>query len=514
MPRSIPVVIHAGPVWATISAHPEAVKLVRQALTVDVPGAQHTPAYRAHRWDGKHCFLRKGANVFPAGLSDRVTKLLTEDGFSVESNNLPSIAVLPDDVKNCLAGIILRDYQIETVLNALLATRLAIQCPTGSGKTEIGAAIIQFLKRPTLWLVHRKELLHQTAERLVNRLGDPKLVGKYGAGLSDLKAVTVGMVQSLKNIPIADKFWALWEVLIVDEVHHLSADTWYTLVNRLEGAYYRFGLSGTIVTGNPIRDLKLEGATGPVYLGRTTMELAESGYLAKPMIMVLDIGRMAYPSYEEIRQAVCPQWREDPRQLSKLGGKLFGYALRKGIVENIDRNALIVRSATRYAKAGQKVLVLCSRLAHGKRILQEIDNVRFDKGVRKYRAWWLHGEEQDANRQRVLQQFREEEGGAILIASTIFDEGVDIPEIDILVLAGGGESYIKSIQRIGRALRKRPDKDYVMIFDFLDGRDPTHKKDYLANHTKARIEDYKAQGFEVRRAIFDSNGALHWEKMK
>lgn len=514
MPRSIPVVIHAGPVWATISAHPEAIKLVRQALTVDVPGAQHTPAYRAHRWDGKQCFLRKGANVFSAGLSDRVEKLLKEANFSVQRNYGPSVCQHPDDIRNCLKGITLRDYQIETVINALLATRLAIQCPTGSGKTEIGAAIIQRLERPTLWLVHRKELLHQTAERLVTRLGDPKLVGKYGAGLSDLKTVTVGMVQSLKNIPIADRFWALWEVLIVDEVHHLSADTWYTLVNRLEGAYYRFGLSGTIVTGNPLRDLKLEGATGPVYVSRTTMELAESGYLAKPLIMLLDIGRMSYPSYEEIRQAVCPQWREDPRQLSKLGGKLFGYAQRKGIVENIARTEAIVKSATRYAKTGQKILVLCSRLAHGRRILQEIDKVRFDKGVRKFRCWWLHGEEHDSIRQRVLKEFREENSGAILIASTIFDEGVDIPEIDILVLGGGGESYIKSIQRIGRALRKRPDKDHVLIFDFLDGRDPTHKKDYLANHTKARVQDYKAQGFEVRRGIFDSLGALNWEKMK
>ena len=272
-------------------------------------------------------------------------------------------------------------------------------------------------------------------------------------------------------------------------------------------------VSRTIVTGNPVRDLKLEGATGPIYIGRTTMDLAEAGYLAKPMITLLDIGRLSYPSYEEIRQAVCPQWREDPRQLAKLGGKLFGYALRKGIVENIDRTYAIVKTATRYRNAGEKVLILCTRLAHGRRILQEIDKVRFQYDVRKFRCWWLHGSEDDSIRQRVLQEFRDEEGGAILIASTIFDEGVDIPEIDVLILAGGGESYVKSIQRVGRALRKRPDKDFVMIFDFLDGRDPTHKKDYLANHTKARVQDYKDQGFEVRRGVYSSRSALHTEKI-
>lgn len=513
MPHSKIVSIHAGPVWAKIAGPVEALKLAQQALTVEVPGAQHIPTVRAHLWDGKHRFLRKGTSTFPAGLSDRVTKLLREEGFSVQNNDLPSIAVHPDDVKSCLNGITLRDYQIETVLNALMATRLAIQCPTGSGKTEIGAAIIQQVKKPTLWLVHRKELLHQTAERLSQRLMDGGLVGKFGAGLSETKTVTVGMIQSLKNIHANDRFWGLWKVLIVDEVHHLSADTWYKLVNRLEQAYYRFGLSGTVVTGNAVRDLKLEGATGPVYVGRTTMDLAEAGYLAKPLIMLLDVGRLSYPSYEEIRQAVCPTWRDDPRQLSNLGGKLFGYALRKGIVENIERTGAIVQTATRYSKVGQKVLVLCSRLAHGKRILQEIDKVRWDKDVRKFRCWWLHGDEDDSIRQRVLQEFRDEKAGAILIASTIFDEGVDIPEIDILILAGGGESYIKSIQRVGRALRKRPDKDIVMIFDFLDGRDPTHKKDYLANHTKARVKDYKAQGFDVRRAVYSRN-ALHSEKIK
>ena len=100
-----------------------------------------------------------------------------------------------------------------------------------------------------------------------------------------------------------------------------------------------------------------------------------------------------------------------------------------------------------------------------------------------------------------MKLFKSQKGGAILVASTIFDEGVDIPEIDALILAGGGQSYIKNIQRVGRALRPKMHKDYVVIYDFLDGRNPKDKKDYLAQHTRSRIEDYKGQDFQVKRLV-------------
>ncbi len=505
----------AGAVRSQLWGPPQVVHEIKELLTVDHPSAQHTPAYKMKKWDGRISFsssitvLQYGVRsmTFPAGLTRRVADKLLELGhdFSLETNQLPNIPAFsgnPADIANCLHEIELRDYQIETVIKALGIGRLAIQCPTGSGKTEIGAAIIKMARLPTLWVVHRKELLHQTYERLVNRLGlipglEFPLVGKVGAGIIEPRFVTIGMVQSLANISRKDLFWKRWSILIVDEVHHLSAETWYDIANLCDQAYYRFGLSGTIVTGNPVKDMKLEGATGPLHVAAKTMELAEQGYLAKPLVYMLEVGSHHYPSYAEVRQEVCPDWQADPRQLSTMGNKLFATAYKKGITHNDKRNATIAGWAATHAKDGDKVLVLCTRINHGKKLLMNIE----DTGIHGVPVWWLHGSEDDSTRQHVLKLFKSQKGGAILVASTIFDEGVDIPEIDALILAGGGQSYIKNIQRVGRALRPKMHKDYVVIYDFLDGRNPKDKKDYLAQHTRSRIEDYKGQDFQVKRLV-------------
>jgi superfamily II DNA or RNA helicase len=83
---------------------------------------------------------------------------------------------------------------------------------------------------------------------------------------------------------------------------------------------------------------------------------------------------------------------------------------------------------------------------------------------------------------------------------------MDIPEVDCLILAGGGQSTVKTIQRVGRALRTRSDKQTVIIYDFLDGRCPGPKRqrglqltydDYLAHHSKQRVKDYEGEGFTI-----------------
>lgn len=512
-------IVRMGAVRAELEASAEVVQAVRELLTVDHPGARHVPAFKMGRWDGKirftsapkfaktkpeHQGIAYGAQneartiTFPAGLVKRVLHKLAELGedFSLH-DECPRLGDRgkPD---NCLQGVTLRDYQVDTVIHALQTGRLAIQCPTGSGKTEIGAALVKMAGvLPTLWLVHRKELLHQTYERLVLRLGEEAEIGRIGAGHNEPGFVTVAMVQTLANLSKTDPFWDHWHMLIVDEVHHLSAETWYDIVSQCHLAYFRFGLSGTIVTGNPVKDMKLEGATGPLYVAARTIELAEQGFLAKPLISMVEIGSQHYPSYASVREEVCPTWRDNPRQLSTLGGKLYATAYKRGITDNLKRNEAVTDLAVQHAKQGEKVLVLFTRIPHGKRLLMLLES--FWTPGQRPTAWMLHGSEDDTTRQHVLKRFKAHQGGAVLIASNIFDEGVDIPEISVLIVAGGGESYTKNIQRVGRALRPKQDKDYVLIYDFLDGRDPTDEKDYLAKHTLSRIQDYKSQDFQVKK---------------
>lgn len=484
------VIFHVSTIRTQMEGPPEAVEIVKSILTVRVPGAEHTRAFE-HGWDGHQRFLQKGS--FPTGLLHRVSKELYGQGFesTFRSQFTSHISLDISKIGSCLHDVELRGYQIEAVKKAISMKRLAIQCPTGSGKTEIGAAIVKMIRAQTLWLVHRKELMYQTAERLQLRIqANPGAIGMIGDGKTMPGFITVGMVQSLQNVSSPD-FWRRWKILVIDESHHISAETWLEIADRCINAVYRYGLSGTIQTGNESKDYKLEGATGPLYVAAQTMELAEEGFLAKPLITMLSTGKLNYPTYEDIRGIVYPEWRSNPRELKKMGGKLYAEAYRRGVIENMARNKAIVTVTENHLASHSKVLILCSRLIHGKKIQKMIQ-------MKKMAACWLHGKEKTDVRQRTLKDFREATHGMVLIASTIFDEGVDIPEVDVLILAGAGESYIKSIQRVGRALRPKKDKDYVLIYDFLDGRDPSAKKDYLANHTQARIDDYKKQEFDVK----------------
>jgi superfamily II DNA or RNA helicase len=156
---------------------------------------------------------------------------------------------------------------------------------------------------------------------------------------------------------------------------------------------------------------------------------------------------------------------------------------------------MIMDVAARHAAAGDKFLILCNRVAHAVGLAAAL----------KRRAPWpvlgLDGGAPDDERERVLSRFKSEAGGAVLVCTPFFREGVDVPQIDAGFLAGGGASDIATLQALGRMLTVRKDKTEVLIYDCLDGRDPRRAKDYLAQHAWAsRLPLYRAQGFLVEGA--------------
>ncbi len=485
------VTIERGPVWSRITqAPPDALRAVYDALTVENPQARFSRAFRYGRWDGSVKFLLRPHNRFLAGLTPRVIRVASE--VDPEVRVLPADRVLPrPPLAPALAGAVEdRAYQADAIeAFGRAGGRATLQIPTGGGKTLTAMEIIRRYGQPTLWLTHLKDLFEQTAGVAARVLpGVP--IGKLGAGISDPRfPITVAMVQTLKDVPDGDPFWDAWRLVVFDECHRASAMTWFDVSKRLRYAPYRLGLSGTASTKDEIRDMRLEGVTGPTVKVVSSGALVEAGYLARPTIRLLRAPAESYP--------VGKQFPGD-------GARRFAAAYDAGVVLNGERNMLVVAVALEHARAGEKVLVLARRIPHG----QDLERlVRLDRGTP---VKWISGQESLDVRRGALRTFRERVGGGILIASTIFDEGVDIPEIDVLVLAGAGQSTVRTMQRLGRALRPRRDKTEVVVYDFLDGRAPYHPKwrprqkgvrmtydDYLAQHALERIKDYEAEGFAV-----------------
>jgi len=480
-------------VWARLRGPVGQVNYVRESLTLDTPGVEYM------RWkvgDGKTRFLRRG-DVFLSGLTWRVAQILVGGGYPMPTVKWPLVMERKPWTPTPLDT---RGYQEPAVVKMVRARRMGVQSPTGSGKTMIGVEAARRIGHRTLWLTHRKELLAQTADVFRDSLGIvPGIVGA-GKDFEGDGRLVIASVQTLarmldkkRGAPDTVKPWlADFGCVIGDEGHHASAPTWQDIFEACTNANYRFVLSATLDTGNEVSNWKIEGATGPTYIVAETADLARQGFLAMPHVIVLRVPTDTYPSYEEIRDVVCPGWQANPRALRSLGARLFTETYERGIMNNGARNSMVVLTAVQHATRQEKVLVLCSRVPHAAALMDDA------RRLNPCPVYVLDGGCNDLTRQATLNLFKRG-AGAILFATPFFREGVDIPQIDVGVLAGGGLSDVAVTQGLGRVLRPRPDKAEVLWYDFMDGGALTDRpeKDYLRVHSESRLALYTTSGFKV-----------------
>ena len=202
--------------------------------------------------------------------------------------------------------------------------------------------------------------------------------------------------------------------------------------------------------------LNLISALGRVITEVTATELIDLGFLTNPKIHILP----APPALLDTKDSYIDVYR-------------------KSITENKLRNELIASIADKIQEHPSKTLILVKDLNHAK-TLQEIipDSLK------------LEGKDGLSVRHDTVKEFVGLKTG-VLIATTIFQTGVDIPEITHLVNARGLKSEIATLQALGRALRTHESKKEVHVFDFKDDAP------YLSKHSKERVKSYKSLNFTV-----------------
>jgi superfamily II DNA or RNA helicase len=425
------------------------------------------PKYKAGMWDG-YISLMRSMSEFPTGLLTLVEEQLQKYNVDYEllRQSTPDFQSIDAD---CLNGITLRDYQLDASRKLLEAGRGVAKMATNSGKTEVIASIVKALNiPPTIVIVHIKDLLYQTAQRLEDRLGVE--VGIIGDGRRDKAQITVGMVQTLYNMlnevprKKVKSFMLLPNnvLMVVDECHHASSNTMMDVMYNIPGPY-RFGLSGTPLKYDALADMKLIANTGDVTVEVSNDYMIEAGWSAKPTIHMHII--------EDINDAL---WKMD-----------YSEAYSSLIVQNLTRNQIIIDRAN---TAEGVVLTLVNQIEHGNILRDGIPNSVF-----------VHGGDNTDYRQGVLDTMRAATKG-VFIASPIFDEGIDVPSVDMVILAGGGKAHTKLLQRVGRGLRQKDGQNELIVIDFMDD---TNK--YLLEHSRERIEVYGQEGFEVQVQRGDRN---------
>lgn len=456
-------------------------KELEERLTVVHENYWFAPQYKKGFWDGKTHFLTVPALKFPTGLAFIIEEYFKEKNMEYEIVDLRDGRIADANYlhdEKFLHEIILRDYQIEAINRGLIYCRGIFEVATGLGKTEIAIGITKALGLKTLFMVHTQDLLHQTYERFEERLDRKGKIGIIGDGRFEVDSdIVIATIQSLdrklfekneqgrsvinkKTGAETKQLLNTFNIMFQDETHHSSAATWYRIGMFMHNAYYRFGLSGTPLKRDVLSNMKVMAITGDIIYSKLAEEGIEEGYLSGIEVKIID----SLDDSLSVSMVADGEWQE---------------IYDKAIVKSVIRNTTIVDLAEKEFKLGKKILILVRIIEHGeilKRMLAE----------RKIDFAFIHGGHESEVREEVKRNFNEK-GDFVLIASPIYDEGVDLPMVNVLIKASGGKSEVKTIQHVGRGLR--PKKENLIVYDFYD-----HSK-FLEEHSQERIRVYKEEGF-------------------
>lgn len=458
----------------------EILRALDEELSFWVQGAQYTKAFRGYQdkdgksvtWDGRRRLLTKGLS-FPRGLVPRVERFFRTRGVGCQVR-VPWVAPAdPWDVESTLKKMDKEPYpyQREAAITLIGGERGVLRMPTGSGKTLVGLLVTAALGKRAIIYVIGSDLLYQWHELFTEALGMP--VGIVGDGKCEIEDVTIASVwtvgqalgvkkalvdQDEKEKKVShEKYPAIRAMLreapvhLFDECHLAACKTIQEIAKAIRPDHV-YGMSAS-----PWRDdgadLLVESMLGGKVVDVPAQRLIEQGYLAEPLIRFIPVPTQSVP-------------------------KLYPSVYKKYVVENEVRNDLVAEGAVRLVEQGFQTLVLFHSLAHGAELEQRIGaRIPCEK---------LSGKDSSDRRKAVKEAVGEGKVNCVL-ASKIFDTGVDIPSLSGLVTAGAGKSTVRALQRVGRVIRRYPGKERAIVFDFKDDAK------FLRDHSEVRKRCYQEE---------------------
>jgi superfamily II DNA or RNA helicase len=425
----------------------------------------------------KQAFSFKGKTVwrFHTGLLPRVLAWCKENNVSVEVDGKEF--KIKRQAKPNLDGITLRDDQLRLIDAACKRQRGVIHSVTGSGKTIMQLGILScFPKHRALILAHTTAIVKQTFEKLKTYGFED--IEMFGGGISARKPtaqIAVSTMQTFIKIDPKD-YVAFYDIVIIDESHHLQKlDSTYAKILGTMLSPMRLGFTAT-KRESMEAVLVNEGLLGPTLERVTIKEAAELGILATPKLKlikaecsdnIMDI-RNFQDTYEKVRVN------------GKLvnGDRLKAGVYTYGIVENIRRNRQIAEIVEGFVNKKMTTLIFVTHIAHGELLQEAIYKLI------GYNTPFIRGNVSVDDREKVKAGLISKRI-KVCIATTTWTEGVDVPSLDAVIMAGGGKSEIQTLQKLGRGLRKTKDKDTVIVVDFLD-----LKHFHLIRQTGERLSTY------------------------
>ena len=313
----------------------------------------------------------------------------------------------------------LRDYQHEWVGQFMETKSGVLVGPPGAGKTVAALGILARVGGETLILVPSRELAGQWRDEiLAHTTLTEDQVGEYHGGTKDVRPVTIATYQTAGMDRHRQLFDSReWGLVIYDEVHHVPASIYRRSANLQ--TRHRLGLSSTPVREDD-KEEDIYTLIGPP-IGTDWDSLFDAGFVAEPEVQIRYV---PWADDDDARNQYVSSHGHERRQLA---------ATNPAKVEEVEH--LLAQHSDK------KALVFADYLNQGRALSAALD------------VPFVSGETPHSQRERFLDEFRHG-GRDTLVVSRIGDEGIDLPDAEVAIVASGlGGSRRQGAQRAGRTMR-------------------------------------------------------------
>lgn len=345
---------------------------------------------------------------------------------------------------------------------------------TGTGKTYASAfAVNDFNPKRFLFLVHREQIAKQSIEAYKNVFNDHENFGLLTGNQKDYdKPYLFSTIQTMSKEDVYKRFDKdYFDYIIVDEVHKAGATSYLKVISYFEPEF----LLG--MTASPERTD-----------GFNIYDLFDNNIAHEIRLQ---------EALEE--DLLCPFHYFGISDVEFETGEIDDDFTDFNLLASDERVDYLIEKSEFYNYSGnrRKALVFCSRKREAKLLAEKFNE-------RGYSSIFLSGDDLQEKRRDAIERLTDDahpDKLEFIFTVDIFNEGVDIPEINQVLLVRPTESPIIFIQQLGRGLRKYRNKEYVVILDFIGN----YKNNFMIpialsgdrSYDKDKIRKYLMEGTKV-----------------
>ena len=323
----------------------------------------------------------------------------------------------------------LRRYRDTGVKKALIISA------TGSGKTYLAAFDARnFGAKRLLYIVHRESILKDAKESFIKIFGAERTYGFYTGNENSLEADFIFATSNMLGRHLDSFKKDEFDYIIYDEVHHVVAETGKKIFEYFEPEFI-LGLTAT-----PERMDNQDIFT--LFDQNVPFELRLRDAINNDLVVPFH--------YYGIRDQLVDYSSKDKMTIAKNIAEQNNIEFIKSQIE-------------KYRKPGEKLkcIAFCTNIQSCRLMAEEL----YEEG---YHTISLTGINDTGVRIKAFKDLQDDNNLLEIICTVdILNEGVDIPQVNMVLFLRPTESQTVFIQQLGRGLRKYPGKDYVTVLDFI-----------------------------------------------